>query len=79
MTNSKNETILMLLSLVFVLSLVPMFMIAQYNYPSLDDFGYSKNTYIMYQSTGSVIKTISVSIDTVLENYYGYHGTYFAW
>lgn len=65
-----------LLSVFFLAGLIPIFLLARYNYPCADDFGYSAYTHIAWQETHSVLSVLRGVWDTVVERWYNWQGTF---
>lgn len=62
---------------VFILSLIPLFILAFYNHPAHDDYYYGIKTHLAAQS-GNLIDVISAAISEVKETYRNWQGTYSA-
>ena len=64
------------LVLVFIAGLIPVALISQYNYPCADDFGFSAYSHIAWQETHSFFSFIVGAIQTVVERWFGWQGTF---
>jgi hypothetical protein len=73
-----NERYLtVLFSVLFVLSLLPIFVIAVYSHPGPDDYGYGVKTRIAYVTTHNIVAVLTASTETVVETYNNWQGTFF--
>lgn len=76
-TTSKQEnTILYSTIIFFIISLIPIFLIAKYDYATGDDYGYSAVTKWAWINSGSVYTVIKAALDQVKNYYYGWQGTW---
>lgn len=64
------------LTLVFLAGLVPILILAWYDYPCADDFGFSAYSHIAWQETRSVLQAIKGAFRTVVERWFGWQGTF---
>lgn len=64
------------LVLVFIAGLIPVALISQYNYPCADDFGFSAYSHIAWQETHSFFAVIGGAVQTVVERWFGWQGTF---
>lgn len=62
----------------FVIMLIPILYISQYNHPCSDDYGYGQLTHATWIHTGSFIETIKSAFMQVKNTYNGWQGTFFA-
>lgn len=62
---------------VFVLSLIPLLVMAFYNHPAHDDYYYGIKTHLAAQS-GNLFDVLSAAVDQVKESYSNWQGTYSA-
>ena len=74
--NVKNLCIVT--AVVFILSLIPIFVLAFYNHPAADDFYYSVKTYHAFTETGSFGETLKAAGTQVTETYGDWQGTFSA-
>lgn len=72
--NSKNMGILV--SVLFVISLIPVLYVGLHNYASGDDYWYGVHTYQGWITDG-IIGALKGSIQMVIEFYYNWQGTWF--
>ena len=61
--------------IIFILSLLPLFIIAFFNHPSYDDFGYATLTASAYREGNSILEA---AFEQVLKTYFNWQGTYSA-
>lgn len=64
------------LVLLFIAGLIPVALISRYNYPCADDFGFSAYSHIAWQETNSVSAVIRGAVQTVIERWFGWQGTF---
>ena len=60
----------------FVVSLVPIIILAFYNYPCADDFSASDTAHWAWVNTGSVIEVVKAAVENVIYNYLKWSGVY---
>ena len=75
---STRKTLCVCVIILFVLSLLPVLIIAGYNHPSADDFSYGDRTFETWKSTHSIIRTMSVAGVVVKDTYGAWQGTFSA-
>lgn len=79
MTERAIERILAAISLlILIMTIYPLMKIAEYNYPSCDDFSYGIQTYKVFQETGSVWLTLKAAFSVVKEFYVSWQGSFAA-
>ena len=66
------------LAVIFVLCLIPLFVVGLYNAPAVDDFYYSVQTMPVFRETGSIFQTIAAAVDQVGDTYQEWQGSYAA-
>lgn len=66
------------LAVIFVLCLIPLFVVGLYNAPAIDDFYYSVQTMPVFRETGSIFQTIAAAVDQVGDTYQEWQGSYAA-
>lgn len=66
------------LVILFVLQIIPILYLGQFNHPTSDDFLYGKASRDVWVSTGSPVQTVQAAIDGVKEDYYRWQGSYAA-
>lgn len=59
----KSKQYVYVITIIFILSLIPLYIIGKYNHPSVDDYYYGVETAKVYRDTGSVSQVISTSFD----------------
>ena len=60
----------------FVSSLIPIMVLAKYNYPCADDFGFSAYSHIAWTESHSVLQVLKGAWNTVIERWWGWQGTF---
>lgn len=71
-----ESKIAMALVILFVASLIPVFWLGSYGYPSADDYGFSAYSHIAWTGTHSIWQTLKAAGTTVIERWYGWQGTF---
>ena len=78
--NKKNYRLMIVVSVISMLLLValtvPTIYISKYAYPWADDFSYAAETRHTYLETGSVLKAAARAVETSMESYFDWQGTY---
>lgn len=75
----RNEKkVAAVLVILFVLQIIPILYLGQFNHPTSDDFLYGKASHDVWVSTGSPVQTVQAAIDGVKEDYYRWQGSYAA-
>ena len=72
-----QKIISIILTLLFVLSLIPMFIIAGFDAAAGDDYNYGAATHLMFVSTGSVWQVIKTAIKATADTWKSWQGTWF--
>lgn len=73
---NMKRWILFFIVIIFILSLIPVFYIAIYNHPSVDDFFNGNLARDTFQETRSVYKTLSTAYDNTLHTYNSWQGSF---
>lgn len=73
----NNTLIATFAVLIFVMSMLPIWYLAQYARPSGDDYGYSAMTHAAWIDTHSLIEVFKAAVETVKINYIGWNGDWF--
>lgn len=60
----------------FILSLIPIMLLARYNYPCADDFGFSTYSHIAWLESHSIFQVLKGAWKTVVERWLGWQGTF---
>lgn len=60
----------------FAVSLIPVFLVGSYGYPSADDYGFSAYSHIAWMDTHSFWQAVKGACTTVIERWYGWQGTF---
>ncbi len=76
-SNIKKHWKLVLLSLAFVISVIPIFVLAKYDCASGDDYNYGALAHQAFLSTGSVWSAVVAAVKTTIETWYSLQGTWF--
>lgn len=72
---SKKRCLAILVTL-FVLSLIPLYLIARYAFPSADDFFYLGRTLPVWQQTGSIAAVVQAALQQTVQRYYEWQGNF---
>lgn len=64
-------------ALILILSLIPVFMIAPYDFASGDDYNYGAGAHLAFKATGSVISALKAAALTTVDTYKHWQGTWF--
>lgn len=73
---NTEKKIAVFLTLVFLMGLIPVMLIARYNYPCADDFGFSAYSHIAWKETHSLLQVLKGAVTTVKERWLGWQGTF---
>lgn len=65
-----------LLVVIYILALLPVLVLALYNYPSADDFGFSAYSHIAWKESHSLWEVLKAACYSVKERYLGWQGTF---
>ncbi len=76
MQKNTEKRIAVFLILVFLIGLFPVMLIARYNYPCADDFGFSAYSHIAWEETHSLLQVLNGAVKTVRERWLGWQGTF---
>lgn len=75
--NIRN--ILIIISVItFIAVILPLLLIAQYNYASCDDFSYGIQTFRVWQETHSVWEVLKTAVNVVKDTYRSWQGSFSA-
>ena len=72
-----QKVICWMLGIVFVLSLIPIFIVAGYDCAAGDDFNYGADAHKVFLASGSVIEAVKAAAATSIGTWYGWQGTWF--
>lgn len=64
------------LGVIFLLSLIPLYCIARYDYLSGDDFWYLAGTLPVWQQTGSVAAVLQAALEQTVQRYFEWQGNF---
>lgn len=67
-----------ILTIIFILSLIPMYIIGIYNHPSVDDYYYGTETARIWNATGSFIEVAKTSFTEMKNTYNNWQGNFAA-
>ena len=65
-----------LLTVIYIISLVPIFMVSVYDYPQADDWTYSWRTHVAWEDTHSLFEVGKAVAETVKDSYANWQGTF---
>ena len=65
-----------ILGIIFLLSAIPLYLIARYDYPSADDFFYLGHTLPVWQQTGSVAAVVQTALQATVQRYFEWQGNF---
>ena len=74
----KKRNFIILLIIIFILSLIPLYCIAGYAHPSVDDYFYGAETAQIWQSTHSLSQVFQKSFELMKESYITWQGNFAA-
>ena len=72
-----QRLVVSILIILFLISLIPIFMVAGVDSASGDDYNYGAAAHLAFVSTGSVWKAISAAIATTINAWHNWQGTWF--
>lgn len=72
-----KKRILVILSIVFIVSLIPLLMVSFYSFPNADDFGFGNFTHKAFVN-GGFLAVLKMAIYNVIDFYRNWQGTYSA-
>ena len=64
------------IGLVFVFSIIPLLVLAQYNHGWADDYSYGFRAYSVWKQTHSVRQIILAAVEQAKSSYFDWQGTY---
>ena len=74
----KKKTLIYILISVFILGLIPLYLIGNYAHPSVDDYYYGVETSKVWEETGSFAEVIKTSFQSMLTTYKDWQGNFSA-
>ena len=74
--NEKNMSVLLII--LFIMEIVPLFLIAKYNFPSVDDFSFSAAMKNIWEAKNSFGQVMITAMNEAYERYYSWQGCYAA-
>lgn len=75
-SGSKLFPVFVFAAIAFLMSLLPLFLIAGYDHPSADDFSYGLQTSQAWAATGSAARVLSAAFQTVRDTYFTWQGSF---
>lgn len=75
--HKHEKLITLILVMVYILSLIPILMIAPYAAAAGDDYNYGAAAHQAFLSTGSIWAAIQAAVQTTVGTWYGWQGTWF--
>ena len=75
-SNITNKKIYIAMQIVFWLSVLPILILAFYNYPCADDFSASDTVRLAWVNTGSILAVVRAAWDNVVFNYLEWSGVF---
>lgn len=72
-----QKVITVILAVIFIISLVPILMLAGYDCASGDDYNYGAGAHLAFLATGSVLQAIKAAAQTTIGTWHGWQGTWF--
>ncbi|WP_455615412.1 DUF6056 family protein [Eisenbergiella sp.] len=76
MGKSKRNKLTILLTAVYILSLMPVFLCSIYAYPQADDWTYSYRVHLAWEDTHSLTQVLKAVFETVKASYLEWQGTF---
>ena len=64
------------LGFVFLLSLIPLYLISLYDFPSADDFFYLGQTLPVWEQTGSIVAVLQTAVQQTIQRYFEWQGNF---
>src|SRR5699024_1948967 len=61
---------------VFIISLLPLITLSFYSHPAGDDYVYGASAHLVWIETHSLFQTLKAAVQTVVDYYYSWQGTY---
>ena len=74
----KDKLAAILLTVLFVLQIIPLLYLGRFNHPTSDDFKYGAYSHTAWQETGSLAAVLEAAARGVLEDYQTWQGSYSA-
>lgn len=72
-----QKVITVILAVIFIISLVPILMLAGYDCASGDDYNYGAGAHLAFLATGSVLQAFRAAAQTTIGTWHGWQGTWF--
>lgn len=74
----KEKTIVLVCVIFFLLQIIPILYLGQYDHPTSDDFQYGAASHTVWQDTHSLLLTVEAAAQGVAEDYQRWQGSYSA-
>lgn len=74
----KTKHYIYILTTIFILSLIPLYIIGKYNHPSVDDYYYGVETSATWNATGSIVEVFNTSFTEMRNTYNNWQGNFAA-
>lgn len=78
MKSISSKRVCWILAAIFVISLIPLFILSFYNHPAIDDYYYGIKTHRAVSEAESETGLLSAAVDQVVQTYGEWQGTYSA-
>ncbi len=78
MKENFKKMLCLILVCLFILSLIPIGILAFYNYPANDDFVYSLRTHHVFLESNSFLSVLRAAAEQVKDSYFNWQGTFSA-
>ena len=72
----RQNKMAVLLTIIYIISLIPILMASVYDYPQADDWTYSWRTHLAWVDTRSLLEVGKAAADTVKDSYANWQGTF---
>lgn len=66
------------ISVLLLLSLLPLFELGSFAFPAADDFSYGAPAHLAYQESGSFLSAAAAALDKTVESYFSWQGSFAA-
>lgn len=72
------KSIFSIILLIFIVSLIPLYLIGAYAHPSVDDYFYGVETAQVWEATHSIAEVLKTSFEEMIQTYHDWQGTFSA-
>ncbi|MFI3212521.1 MAG: DUF6056 family protein [Eubacteriales bacterium] len=73
-----EKLVVKIIIILFIISLIPLFLLAKYCFPQADDYSFAAGTHVAWVATGSLWEVMKAAIEKVEFCYMQWQGTYFS-